>query len=164
MPGKRALDATVEKRIGEVYLLLLRGASRADVLRHLADNEGAAERTADWYIGKATDRFKAASKVNLEKERGRQLARLEDLYNRLFRIQDYRTALAVAKERSELAGIYPEKVVKNEHSGPNGSPLQLLVGRLDPDPEELRRRLRELDRDEAQEGRRSPLPAPPESD
>lgn len=164
MPGKRPPSALVEKRVGEVYLLLLRGASRADVLRHLAENDVEPERTADWYISRATDRFKAASKVNLEKERGRQLARLEDLYNRLFRIQDYRTALAVAKERSELAGIYPEKVVKNEHSGPNGSPLQLLVGRLDPDPEELRRRLRELDRDEAQEGRRPPLAAPPEAD
>lgn len=164
MPGKRALDAVVEKRIGEVYLLLLRGASRADILRHLAENDGAAERTAEWYIGKATARFKAASKVNAEKERGRQLARLEDLYNRLFRIQDYRTALAVLKERNELAGIYPEKVVKNEHSGPNGSPISLVVGRADVDPEELRRRLRELDGDEAQEGRRPRLPPTAESD
>jgi hypothetical protein len=164
MPGKRALDAAVEKRVGEVFLLLLRGASKEAILQHLAQEGAPATRTANWYIGQATARFKAMSKVNLTQERGRQLARLEDLYNRLFRIQDYRTALAVAKERSELAGIYPEKVVKNEHSGPNGSPLQLLVGRLDAEPEELRRRLRELDRDEAQEGRRPPLAAPPEAD
>ena len=162
MPGKRALDAVVEKRILDVFKLLLRGASRDEILRHLAENDGTAERTAEWYIGKATQRFKALAKVDAEKERGRQLARLEDLYSRLFRIQDYRTALAVLKERNELAGIYPEKVQKHEHTGRDGAPMSLLVGRLEPDAEELRRRL--LAEAEAAEGRGDADPAPPEAD
>ena len=162
MPGKRAIDAVVERRILDVFKLLLRGASRDEVLRHLAENEVESDRTADWYIGKATQRFKALAKVDAEKERGRQLARLEDLYSRLFRIQDYRTALAVLKERNELAGIYPEKVNKHEHSGPDGGPLALLVGRLEPDAEELRRRL--LAEAEAAEDRGAPDPAPAEAD
>lgn len=163
MAGKRALDAVVEKRILDVFKLLLRGASRAEVLQHLAEQETVdAVRTGDWYIAKASQRFKALAKIDAEKERGRQLARLEDLYSRLFRIQDYRTALAVLKERNELAGIYPEKVVKNEHSGPNGAPLSLLVGRLEPDPEELRRRL--LAEAEATEDRGDAGPAPAKAD
>jgi hypothetical protein len=162
MPGKRPQAALVEKRVLEVFKLLLRGASRAEIWQHLAENGAEPERTVDRYIGKATQRFKALAKVDAEKERGRQLARLEDLYSRLFRIQDYRTALAVLKERNELAGIYPEKVVKNEHSGPNGAPLSLLVGRLEPDPEELRRRL--LAEAEATEDRGDAGPAPTEAD
>jgi len=163
MPGKRALDAVVERRILDVFKLLLRGASRAEVLQHLAAQEDVdAVRTADWYISKATARFKALAKVDAEKERGRQLARLEDLYSRLFRIQDYRTALAVLKERNELAGLYPEKVQKHEHTGRDGAPMSLLVGRLEPDAEELRRRL--LAEAEAAEDRGAPDPAPPEAD
>lgn len=163
MPGKRAVDAVVEKRILDVFKLLLRGADRAEILRHLATQEDVdAARTGDWYIGKATQRFKALAKVDAEKERGRQLARLEDLYSRLFRIQDYRTALAVLKERNELAGIYPEKVQKHEHTGRDGAPMSLLVGRLEPDVEELRRRL--LAEAEAAEGRGDADPATPEAD
>lgn len=163
MAGKRALDAVVEKRILDVFKLLLRGASRAEVLQHLAAQEDVdAVRTGDWYIGKANQRFKALAKLDAEKERGRQLSRLEDLYSRLFRIQDYRTALAVLKERNELAGIYPEKVQKHEHTGRDGGPLALLVGRLEPDAEEIRRRL--LAEAEAAEDRRDADPAPPAAD
>ena len=162
MPGKRALDAVVERRVLDVFKLLLRGASRDEVLRHLAENEVESDRTADWYISKATARFKALAKVDAEKERGRQLSRLEDLYSRLFRIQDYRTALAVLRERNELAGLYPEKVQKHEHTGRDGAPMSLLVGRLEADPEELRRRL--LAEAEAAEGDGAPRPDPPEAD
>ena len=162
MPGKRALDAVVERRVLDVFKLLLRGASRDEVLRHLAENEVESDRTADWYISKATARFKALAKVDAEKERGRQLSRLEDLYSRLFRIQDYRTALAVLRERNELAGLYPEKVQKHEHTGRDGAPMSLLVGRLEADPEELRRRL--LAEAEAAEGDGAPRPDPPETD
>ncbi|MFN7990514.1 MAG: hypothetical protein U0529_23795 [Thermoanaerobaculia bacterium] len=131
-------------------------------MRHLAENEVESDRTADWYISKATARFKALAKVDAEKERGRQLSRLEDLYSRLFRIQDYRTALAVLRERNELAGLYPEKVQKHEHTGRDGAPMSLLVGRLEADPEELRRRL--LAEAEAAEGDGAPRPDPPEAD
>ncbi len=163
MAGKRALDAVVEKRILDVFKLLLRGASRDEILQHLAAQEDVdAVRTVNWYIGKATQRFKALAKVDAEKERGRQLSRLEDLYSRLFRIQDYRTALAVLKERNELAGLYPEKVQKHEHTGRDGAPMSLLVGRLEPDAEEIRRRL--LAEAEAAEGRGDADPAPPETD
>ncbi|MFN7985907.1 MAG: hypothetical protein U0529_00430 [Thermoanaerobaculia bacterium] len=163
MPGKRAVDAVVEKRILDVFKLLLRGASRPEVLQHLAAQEDVdAVRTGDWYIAKATARFKALAKVDAEKERGRQLARLEDLYSRLFRIQDYRTALAVLKERNELTGLYPEKVQKHEHTGRDGAPMSLLVGRLEPDAEEIRRRL--LAEAEAAEDRGDARPAPPEAD
>ena len=162
MPGKRPQAALVEKRTAEVFVLLLRGASRADIWRHLAENGAEPERTVDRYIARATQRFKALAKVDAEKERGRQLSRLEDLYSRLFRIQDYRTALAVLKERNELAGLYPEKVQKHEHTGRDGAPMSLLVGRLEPDAEELRRRL--LAEAEAAEGRGDADPAPPETD
>lgn len=162
MPGKRPQAALVEKRVLEVFKLLLRGASRAEIWQHLAGNGAEPERTVDRYIARASQRFKALAKVDAEKERGRQLARLEDLYSRLFRIQDYRTALAVLKERNELTGLYPEKVQKHEHTGRDGGPLALLVGRLEPDSEELRRRL--LAEAEAAEDRGDAGPAPPEAD
>ena len=162
MPGKRPQAALVEKRVLEVFKLLLRGASRAEIWQHLAENGAEPERTVDRYIARASQRFKALAKVDAEKERGRQLARLEDLYSRLFRIQDYRTALAVLKERNELAGLYPEKVQKHEHTGRDGAPMSLLVGRLEPDAEELRRRL--LAEAEAAEGRGDADPATPEAD
>ena len=162
MPGKRAPDALVEKRVADVFKLLLRGASREDVLRHLAENDVQAERTADFYISKANAKFKALSRTNSERELGRQLSRLEDLYQRVFRIQDYRTALAVTKERSELLGLYPDSKVKHEHSGPGGGPIQLQ--RVLPDGE-LEARLRAIV-DASPEARALPAPddAPPGAD
>ena len=162
MPGKRALDAVVEKRIAEVFKLLLRGASRDDILQHLAQTDVEAVRTVNWYIGKANARFVQLSKANSSRELGRQLSRLEDLYQRVFRIQDYRTALAVAKERNELLGLHPDSKVKHEHSGPNGGPIQLQ--RVLPD-DELEARLRAIV-DAGPEDRALPAPddTPPGAD
>lgn len=162
MPGKRSLDATVERRIGEVFKLLLRGASRDDILKHLGDSGVDAESTVNWYVSKANARFKELSKANSERELGRQLARLEDLYSRVFRIQDYRTALAVAKERNELLGLYPAKTEKHEHSGPGGGPIQIERVLSD---DELALRLRlELDGRAEGPALRAPHPEPAGAD
>lgn len=165
MPGKRALDAVVEKRIGEVFTRILRGASKAEILRHLAKNAVGANRTADWYIGKASARFKAMAKVDAERELGLARAQLADLYSQNLRASDLQEARRVRKDLTELLGIAAPRTEKHEHTGRDGAPISLLVGRLDMDPTELRRRLREeLARDEAEEGGRPPLPAPAETD
>ncbi len=164
MSGKKATLAEVEERVTVVYTLLIRGASREEILRHGAEKWALATRQMEDYLSRATVRLTELAAFVREEEIGRARAQLHDLYGKNMKVQDYKSALSVRKDLSELLGLYAPRTEKHEHTGRDGSPISLLVGRLDADPEELRRRLRELDRDEAQEGRRPPLAAPPEAD
>lgn len=164
MPGKRSFDVDVERRIDEVFTLLLRGASRPEILRHLAETGVQADRTADWYIGKANARFKSLSRTKQEQELGRQLGRLEDLYGRNFRVQDYKAALAVLRERNELLGLYPVRTQKHELSGPDGSAILLRHERALDDAELVARLRDELDARAAAPALAAPHPEPPATD
>lgn len=116
-----------ESRITEVYKLLIIGLARHDILRYIAEKTtwGLAERTVDFLIGKATARFQEHAKTVRDQEIGKAIARMNDLYSRTHRIQDYKTALAAQKELSELLGLYAPK--RMELTGPEGGPQQFIA-------------------------------------
>mgnify|MGYP000930120432 CR=1 FL=1 len=160
--GKKATAAEIEERVTVVYTLLIRGASRDEILRHGAEKWTLATRQMEDYLARATERLKALAAYVHEEELGRARAQLHDLYGKNMKVQDYKAALQVRKDLSELLGLYAPKVEKHEHTGRDGAPMSLLVGRLEADPEELRRRL--LAEAEAAEGDGAPRPDPPEAD
>ena len=160
--GKKATHAEIEERVTVVYTLLIRGASREEILRHGSETWSLTTRQVEDYLSRATQRLKALAAYVREEEIGRARAQLHDLYGKNMKVQDYKAALQVRKDLSELLGLYAPKTEKHEHSGPNGGPVLLLAGRLEPDAEEIRRRL--LAEAEAAEGRSDADPAPPEAD
>ena len=160
--GKKATHAEIEERVTVVYTLLIRGASREEILRHGSETWSLTTRQVEDYLARARKRFEELAAYVREEEIGRARAQLHDLYGKNMKVQDYKAALQVRKDLSELLGLYAPKTEKHEHSGPNGGPLALLVGRLEPDAEELRRRL--LAEAEAAEDRGAPDPAPAEAD
>jgi len=160
--GKKASHAEIEERVTTVYTLLIRGASREEILRHGAEKWTLATRQMEDYLARATERLKTLAAYVREEEIGRARAQLHDLYGKNLKVQDYKSALAFRKDLSELLGLYAPRTEKHEHTGRDGGPLALLVGRLEADPEELRRRL--LVEAEATEGDRPPLPPPAETD
>jgi len=114
--GKKATKAEVEERVTAVFTLTVRGATRDEILRHAAKEWGLAPRTVDDYIARATDRLKALAVVVREEELGRARAQLHDLYGKNMRTQDYKGALQVRKDLSELLGLYAPRTTKIDAS------------------------------------------------
>lgn len=116
-----------EARITEVFKLLIIGLARHDIVRYVADRTiwNLKERAIDYLIARATARFEAHAKVRRDQELGKAIARLNDLYSRTHRVQDFKTCLMAQRELNELLGLYAPK--RLEHLGPEGSPQHFIA-------------------------------------
>jgi len=118
----KATNAEVIRRTGEVYTMLVKGASSADIVQHAAEKWGLEERQARQYITKANALLAKQASVKQATEFGKALARLTSLYAASLKLQDYRTCLSVQKEINTLLGLYPP--TKTEHTGPDGGAIE----------------------------------------
>lgn len=100
-----------DRRVTIVYDLLVLGTSRAQILQYATNKEwNVRTRQIDNYIKQANDHFVKESQSHREAELGKARRRLEDLYQKTMKVQDYQRALAVQREINALFGLYaPEK-------------------------------------------------------
>lgn len=98
-------DLTTEARREEVLTMLLNGATRKEIHAHA---------TKEWKIGRAQiDKFIAAARVTFRKNAaanrreqiGKTLARLEDLYKRNLKVQDYKAAAGILDRLVKLLDL-----------------------------------------------------------
>ena len=123
--AKKATNFEAQKRLNTVYNMLLLGVSRADIIQYALENWNIGDASTDEYIAKANALFAEKSKPIRDEQFGKALERLENLYQKNMKIQDYKAALATQKEISELIGLYPPK--KQEVSGANGGAIETKV-------------------------------------
>lgn len=109
---KKATKAEINNRINTIADMILQGFTRAQILQFVTEKTDweISERTTDYYIRKARDKFETDAEINRRYELGRAMKRLDDLYRRNMAIQDYKAALQVQKERSTITGLYSDKV------------------------------------------------------
>lgn len=110
-PFAKATNAEVDRRVTTVFGLIVAGCTRAEIIRYSAEKTtwGVESRQIDAYIAQATVQLGEASKTSRAVELGKALARLNDLYAKSLRIQDYKACLAMQKEISELLALYAPK-------------------------------------------------------
>lgn len=119
---QQSTDAEVERRIGEVFNLLVAGVRRREVLQFAASQGwDLKDRQVDNYIAAATEQIRNAASVDKAMELGRAIRRLHHLYQASQRIQDHKTSLAVARELTALLGL----------AAPSRMDLELTVGGFD---------------------------------
>jgi len=96
-----------ERRVDEVFGLLTAGLTRGQILSYVEQKTDwkVCPRTVDSYVAKATERFREAADVDRAVLAGKALARLDELYARALRIQDYKTCLAIQRELDKLLGF-----------------------------------------------------------
>ena len=100
-------------------------------------SEKSKHRTIDNYIRKVKDTF-FNFEEEIESEKGRTLARLDDLYQNSIKIQDYKGALAVLREIGEIVGFKAPKHI--DHSSKDGSMSPVKLS-----PEEIKKINNKLD-------------------
>ena len=125
MATNKATNTEMQTRVAEVFKLLLKGLNRPEVLQYAANTWGVSERTADNYIARARKEYVK----HVDNDRARNFAmmqhRLEDLYKRTMKLQDYKTSLAILKEYGSLLDLYPAK--RQELTGEQSGSLTINV-------------------------------------
>lgn len=112
MPAENKItNVERDKRVTTIYDLLVLGTSRAQIIQYAANKEwDVSSRQIDNYIKQANDCFTQEAQAHREIELGKARRRLEDLYLKTMKLQDYQRALAVQRELNALFGLYaPEK-------------------------------------------------------
>ena len=111
---KKSDKSTVIQRIKDVAKMLINGNSREDIVLHCSVNWDIGERQTDKYILRAKGLVEKSVKRKIEYDYAKAICRYEDLYKFCIDKKDYKTAITVNKELTNLQGLNRVKV---EHSG-----------------------------------------------
>ena len=113
-----------DSRVSLVYRLLLNGMRRREIFQYIAEKTewGVTERTIDNYIAKARDEIAEITENERECAYGMARKRLDDLYFKSMKINDYKTCLAIQKEIGDIEGLKNNRI---EMSGPDGEALTI---------------------------------------
>lgn len=100
--------AELEKRVSQIFDLLMNGMSRRQICQFASKNTDwdVDPRTIDRYIARANEEIRRIGRADRELEMVKTHARLHELYMRCLRIQDYKTCLSVQKEIALLYGLH----------------------------------------------------------
>jgi len=125
MGGIRVSDAEITDRIGKIYMLLLNGLKRRNILLYVAEKGwGVNERTVGEYIRRASELLETEAQEKREYGYSMSLNRHDDLYFKSAKINDFKTCLAIQKSRDELTGVRTNKL---ELTGKDGTALNPVV-------------------------------------
>ena len=107
MAKRKTSAAEFEARVTKVFNLLAIGVDRAGILQYGKEqNWQVGDRQIDRYMKAATEALQKLAKFDRDYELGLASKRLNELYQSLLKIQDYKGALNVQRERNKLFGLY----------------------------------------------------------
>lgn len=98
-------QADYQRRINVVYTLLLRCEPRDKIIQYASQEWGVVERTAYDYIAKARKRMMDDLAAEREELLAREIAMMDDLYNKSYLKEKYWHCLEISRHRSELLGL-----------------------------------------------------------
>jgi len=102
----RSTREETEKRIDTIVLLLINGASPKEIITYAVKNWGVVPSRVYQYIEEARSVIRKSKSVDLDFELARELLRRDFLYQKALREEGVFAALAVAKDRCVLLGLY----------------------------------------------------------
>jgi len=111
---KKSNAHTVNQRINTIAEMLIDGKSKTSIIHYSSDNWNIGKRQTENYISKARELIKGEIVKNIEYDYAKAIKRYENLYNKAIEVEDFRLALTVNKEITNLQGLSKLKI---EHTG-----------------------------------------------
>ncbi len=120
MAAPKPTKAEKEQRVAEIYELLLKHVTRAQIVRYCAKRWGVGDRTADNYMAAAREMLYEETLEDAERSRRRILRELDYLYSESLRKNRVDTCLNIKREQARLLGLDITKIdltgtMKNEN-------------------------------------------------
>lgn len=96
--------AETNKRMSIIQELVLQCWPRRTICQYVSQKTdwNVTDRSIDRYVKKVREEIKQSSAWDKDLEVGKALRQLDDLYRRCMKISDYKTALQVLRQRTEL--------------------------------------------------------------
>ena len=102
----KATDAEIELRIATIYEMVIKGCSRAFIVRFTAENWKIEERQTNSYLMTVKDKIKNTyGQEYKETILSNHLAQLENLYEKNYTIEDFRECRNIIDSRNKLLGL-----------------------------------------------------------
>ena len=101
-----------EKRVNDIYNLLLHGATRYEILQYGAKHWAIADRQIDDYISSASRLIAQESEWHRPGQLGRAIKRLEQILHAAIKDHDYGSAINAQKELDKLFSLYEPEAPK----------------------------------------------------
>lgn len=126
--GKKSTDAEYNKRINEVFDLVLRGFNRPDILRY-ASKWKVSSRTVDTYLSEASkmieNTFGQRKKEELIND---TLAKLSNLYVKNYELEDFKECRGILETRNKLLGLNEADLLKLQGDEENPITIKQITG------------------------------------
>lgn len=102
-------SSEMDKRVNIVYLMLLQGFQRKQIIQYCADNFQIGERQTDEYLGKAREIIKSNIDCDTSSKRNEILNQFYDLYQKNYALEDYRECRNLLTNISNILGVEAPK-------------------------------------------------------
>ena len=103
--AKKSTNAELNHRVTEVYGLLTRGCSRAQIIQHASDLWQVTDRQADTYIARARELIDADCNLSRPAFLAECLAGIRIIRQKAEAEKQHQTALNAIKLQAELTGL-----------------------------------------------------------
>ena len=103
--AKKSTNAELNLRVTEVYGLLTRGCSRAQIIQHASDLWQVTDRQADTYIARAREMIDADCNLSRPAFLAECLAGIRAIRQKAEAEKQHQTALNAIKLQAELTGL-----------------------------------------------------------
>lgn len=108
-----------EKRVNQIYLLILQGFQRKQIIQFVAENYKVGERQTDEYLQKAREIIKLNIDTDTSSKKNEILTQLYDLYNKNYLDEDYRECRNLLAQISNILGVEAPKKTEMDFKSTN---------------------------------------------
>jgi hypothetical protein len=116
--AEKQTDAEIELRIATLYEMVVKGCSRAYIVRYCSEKYQITERHVDTYLSKVRDLIKETYNEDYKQSLlNTHLAQLEDLYIKNYTIEDFRECRNIIESKNKLLGL--DAPIKTENTNKN---------------------------------------------
>lgn len=104
--NNKANDAEIEKRIGIIYEMVVKGASHKFIVRYCSENFKISSRQTENYLKRVKDEIKTIFGESYKKDLiSKSMAQLDDLYMKNYTIEDFRECRNLIETRNKMLGL-----------------------------------------------------------
>lgn len=106
MNKEKSTNAEIELRVSIIYDMIIKGCSRKEIVQFGSNKWNITNRQVDDYIAKANNDIKEVYGQDYkEMIINKQLAQLDDLYNKNYQLNDLRECRNLIESKSKLLGL-----------------------------------------------------------
>lgn len=115
--ARKPTAAEYQKRINEVYLALINGSNREEIVQYASKKWGVVARSADDLIARARKRLDEEAAEYRATAMAEHLAARRQLRKQASQDKDRRLMLEVLRDEAKLLGLYEPEKIQQEQDG-----------------------------------------------